>query len=482
MNSPQIKLADPQINAQDPWSDDALDRKFCGETLTKFLENQTAALTIGVNGAWGTGKTFFLRRWEESLKKDGYEVVYFNAWKDDCLDDPLIAIVGQLWKKLKGGTFKEVCDSLKSAAVPVLSKVGLSVLNRGLQIVSGVSVDGINKECLQTGTESAFDQYVSLTDAREDFRTRLQRLADKVFDKTGKPLIYIVDELDRCRPDFAIKVLERIKHLFDIDHVIFVLGIDREQLGRVIQSVYGNIDVENYLLRFIDVDFSLPETNHMEFFNALWKRHGMPNYLETRIRSLPVNVHFLGHPILADTESTTEYLKELFALHRFSLREIERGLNFYKVAMMSTSNHERILPELISVLVLLRIRNNELYEKFLNLTCSLDEIAKFIFPAPLCSPQKDWRKIVVLSAVFSVFKNHMPLEESSEIKILQEIEKGAKSGSSCIFKLLPDTILRAKFHKLVMNTPNFHFSQADVFNLAQKMDLIFRSRVTYEST
>lgn len=59
MENPQIKLAEAEINENNPWEDDALERKFCAETLTKFLENQTAALTIGVNGAWGTGKHFF---------------------------------------------------------------------------------------------------------------------------------------------------------------------------------------------------------------------------------------------------------------------------------------------------------------------------------------------------------------------------------------------------------------------------------------
>lgn len=468
----QIKLSEPKINENDPWTDDALNRNLCAETLTKFLENQTSALTISVNGAWGTGKTFFLRRWEQSLKNDEYEVVYFNAWKDDNLEDPLIAIVGQLWKKLKGGTFKEVCDSLKNAAVPVLKKIGLSILNRGMEFASGISVDGISQEYLQTGTENAFDQYVSLTDAREDFRFRLQWLADKVFSKTRKPLIYIVDELDRCRPDFAVKVLERIKHLFDIDHVIFVLGIDREQLGHVIRSVYGNIDVENYLLRFIDVDFPLPETNHATFFNALWKRHGMSDYLETRIKSLPINTQFLGHPILADAESATDYLKELFALHRFSLREVERGINLYKVAMITTSNQERILPELLPTLVLLKIRNEELYKKFLNVTCTLDEIVNFIFPHPLTSPQNDWKKIVILSSIFSVFKNQSSAEESNERKILTEIEKGAKNNLSCVSRLLPNTILRSQLHKLVTSTPGFHFTQLQVINLARRMNLI----------
>lgn len=198
----------------------------------------------------------------------------------------------------------------------------------------------------------------------------------------------------------------------------------------------------------------------------------MSNYLEARIKSLPTNTRFLGHPILADAESATDYLKDLFTLHRFSLREIERGINLYKVAMMTTSNQERILPELLPTLVLLKIRNGELYEKFLSATCSLDEIANFIFPRPLASPQNDWKKIIILSSIFSVFKNRSSAEESNERKILTEIEKGAKNNLGCVSRLLPDTILRSHLHKLVMNTPGFHFTQLQVTDLARRMNLI----------
>ena len=467
MNSPQIKLADPQINAQDPWSDDALDRKFCGETLTKFLENQTAALTIGVNGAWGTGKTFFLRRWEESLKKDGYEVVYFNAWKDDCLEDPLIAIVGQLWKKLKGGTFKEVCDSLKSAAVPVLSKVGLSVLNRGLQIVSGVSVDGINKECLQTGTESAFDQYVSLTDAREDFRTRLQRLADKVFYKTGKPLIYIVDELDRCRPDFAVKVLERIKHLFDIDHVIFVLGIDRKQLGHVIQSVYGNIDVENYLHRFIDFDVHLPHANQDRFFYKLWEKYKLPEHLTQKANSYPPNTGDIR-----EGEAVYSFMADLLKSLSFSLREIEHCLKLYALIMRMTAPHIRTWPQLAPSLIIVKLKNPSLYRRWVAGSTTPDEIADWLF---LSIPQEKnhGTLLILLAAIYASFKWVFPGCGVPETPVVQAIRGGKPMrdipGIANVIKTLSDNDLNA-FSYYVQNADDIN--RAALIELSRRMDLI----------
>jgi predicted KAP-like P-loop ATPase len=70
-------------------------------------------------------------------------------------------------------------------------------------------------------------------------------------------LIIFIDELDRCRPLYAIECLERIKHIFGIKRLIFVLSIDKKNLAKSIQSQYGNIDTNNYLRRFIDLEFDL---------------------------------------------------------------------------------------------------------------------------------------------------------------------------------------------------------------------------------
>lgn len=76
--------------------------------------------------------------------------------------------------------------------------------------------------------------------------------------KDGTPLIIFVDELDRCRPDFAIEVLERIKHVFNVENIIFILGIDKEALSNSVKSIYGeNTKINGYLSRFIDLEVNL---------------------------------------------------------------------------------------------------------------------------------------------------------------------------------------------------------------------------------
>lgn len=78
MENPQIKLAEEAINEKNPWSDDKLKRQEAAQNLTNLLENQEDALTISLNGEWGSGKTFMLKRWQQQLKNDGYFAIYFN--------------------------------------------------------------------------------------------------------------------------------------------------------------------------------------------------------------------------------------------------------------------------------------------------------------------------------------------------------------------------------------------------------------------
>ena len=90
-----LKLTEPEILVDDIWADDALDRLKVAESLTNLVRDQANSFVISLNGHWGTGKTFFLKRWQQQLKQDGFQAIYFNAWEDDFCDDPLVAIIGQ---------------------------------------------------------------------------------------------------------------------------------------------------------------------------------------------------------------------------------------------------------------------------------------------------------------------------------------------------------------------------------------------------
>ena len=91
----QLKLAEPDVSPEQPWQDDELGREQIAERLTNLIRNQQAPFIISINGQWGTGKTFLLKRWQKDLGKDQFRAIYYNAWEDDFCDDPLLSIIGQ---------------------------------------------------------------------------------------------------------------------------------------------------------------------------------------------------------------------------------------------------------------------------------------------------------------------------------------------------------------------------------------------------
>ena len=258
---PQLRYPEPEIPDKDLWQDDRLGREVMASTLTSIVQHQDNPLTISLDGGWGTGKTFFLKRWQKQLQGKGFHAIYFNAWEDDFHVDPLVAIVGQLAEfmpqkgvaeKAKEG-MQEIMQQIKKEAVPLLYNMTSKLLNTYTG-VTPPSVDSFRQE-------SFFDKYAEQAESKRVFIERLQALAKISRRETGKPLIFVVDELDRCRPTFAIELLERVKHLFDVEGLVFVFGINRRELGKSIRSIYGEIDADIYLRKFFDLNFLLSEVD-----------------------------------------------------------------------------------------------------------------------------------------------------------------------------------------------------------------------------
>ena len=109
-------------------------------------------------------------------------------------------------------------------------------------------------------------------------------MAGKVRDETGHPMVFIIDELDRCRPTFAIELLERVKHIFDVPNLVFVFGINRDELCTSLQSIYGEIDASVYLRRFFDMEFTLQEVDSAKFSRHLMQKFGVDTFLRRLVR------------------------------------------------------------------------------------------------------------------------------------------------------------------------------------------------------
>lgn len=293
------------VDTNNIWQDDALNREREAKVLESLIASQDGPLTLCLDGAWGTGKTFFLRRFKLQWETNGGKALYFNAWEDDNLDDPLIALIGQLWPLLKPSGMDGIVDNIKKCTIPLIKKIAL---NR-------VGVDGKD---VASSASNAFDEYAELQTSRQQLKECLSKVADHFFDTpVHRPLLFIIDELDRCRPSFAIAVLERIKHLFPIKHLVFLIGVDKEQVKASVRSVYGNIDSENYLHRFFDATLKLTQYSSTQFVYAAYGYVHDPN--------IPATIDYIRRTRFEVAQKFCPLIQHF----KMSLREVEVAMRTY---------------------------------------------------------------------------------------------------------------------------------------------------------
>lgn len=241
------------------WDEDLLGRKEVADFLQNLLESDDEIKVINIDSPWGTGKTFFLDNWRQQLERDR-GVVYFNAWEKDYTGDPFISLVAaikdqlekQIGKSVKQRKivkeFKDKASQTFFATAPIMVKL----LGKGVfKKISGVDVDEMNEEvssALDKASEIAIQSIIesSKNDEKvvEGFEVTLKALVSeasriKAKDKE-KPVYILIDELDRCRPTYAIELLERVKHFFSVEGCKFIIATDTGQLLHSVKAVYGS--------------------------------------------------------------------------------------------------------------------------------------------------------------------------------------------------------------------------------------------------
>jgi hypothetical protein len=272
-----VKHSEIEIDEADVFKNDKLDRKDSIIDLSSLIESTTSSFVLSINADWGFGKTTFVRLWQKYLKKEKkINSIYFSAWEDDFSKEPLISILGEI-KKHIDDNFDT--DSEEAKSFDKVKTFGGKVLKRGvpafLKGVTGglVDFDKGFEDAIGAIAESAakelIDNYSKDKEVTQAFKESIKELLSKIDD--SKPFVIFIDELDRCRPLYAIELLERIKHIFGIDGMIFILSIDTKQLSESIKSQYGNIDATSYLRRFIDMEYKLNNPSIDKFCAYLYR-------------------------------------------------------------------------------------------------------------------------------------------------------------------------------------------------------------------
>jgi hypothetical protein len=284
----------------------------------KLLNCLDDCCTIAVNGEWGSGKTFFVKQAKTildagnpqtemdedtrntiqrllasyDLEAGCYATLYYDAWLHDNEDDPILSLM-----------YAAISDGQSSYSAPKEHSI--------LKIAGDVAGALSGKDFSSLFNEIQGSDALSAPKKSSDVHSMVKEFIKELVDEHGNRLAIFVDELDRCKPDYAIRFLERIKHYFEDERVTFIFSVNLSQLQCTVKSYYGSeFDAIRYLDKFFDLRVGLPSVNIEQFIRD--------------------RMNFDNHTLFEGVcIETVRYF-------RFSLRETERYIRLIKIAIHSS--------------------------------------------------------------------------------------------------------------------------------------------------
>lgn len=372
---------------QHPFEDDLLDRKEIANHFVQIIQNTKSPFVFNINSPYGTGKTFFLTRLKVLLEQEKCSTVLYNSWETDWADDPFVAILEEITEEVhriittKDSFITEAAQKAWSYVYPAFKSLGKELAKQclpGAAIILNATDSAINEKNTKN-TAISIEQYQKIKQAKEALKQSLIKFTQEL----NKPLVIIIDELDRCRPDYAVRTLEAIKHFFNIPNVVFILAIDREQIESAISVLYGKKIEDHateYLRKFIDYDFYLPYPDAKKFLNMLLNLHIkdiIKPFCKQKINwAYPIAVamkegiqmNLLEDQILLHMALILKYFTQFL---NFSLRTQEQIIVRMKVLLSSLSvENDILLPELLIWNVCLYTFDRKLFHQFQLTKCS----------------------------------------------------------------------------------------------------------------
>lgn len=259
-----------------------LNRKEYGQFIADYITGEKDGFVLNIDGAWGSGKTEFLKRLYSELLDRDHPTIYIDAWESDFSNAPLTVVTSELITQLS--TFNDDVLSYQSLKTVkrLLGKIFRSTAIAASAITTAKLLNdptigteyakGLLEDKSENYVDSLNEDYKSQRDAISKIRENLSLLAIDLSEKLelNLPIVVLVDELDRCRPNYAIEMLESIKHFFKTENFVFIIATDTQQLCHSIKAVYGNeFESSKYLKRFFDRKALLPIPNLKTYLENL---------------------------------------------------------------------------------------------------------------------------------------------------------------------------------------------------------------------
>lgn len=386
----KCKLEKLEIPTDQPFKNCKLDREKYAEVLKAIITTYDKGFVLAINGKWGTGKTTFVEMWKAYLELDGFHTLYFNAWENDFISDPLVGLLGELKKMNPQKKAEAALTSVINTAGKIVLKATPAMFKGVVKRYAGEEIVDIVCDGIEEGAsmlKKEIENYESQKYSLKQFRKELEKYVDEICDK--KPLIFIIDELDRCNPHYAVKTLERIKHLFNIPNIVFVLSIDKEQLSNSIRGYYGSdlIDANEYLKRFINIEYALPDPDVERFCKYLFDYYDFNT-------TFYHNKNQMVHHEIGAIDDLLLTATSIFKYKKLTLRQVEKIFINIRLSLEMFKNKDRIPTDLLCLLTYLRTCEIDIYERITHKEYKVQELItqiETIFPQSMfdLSTQKD---------------------------------------------------------------------------------------------
>lgn len=338
---------DPQkLRFQGENGRDEFHREQVAANVIQLLKSPIDVSPMVIDGDWGMGKTEFCHKLINKFKDEvklaekpdeaAYHLLYVDAFQADHGDNPLLTILAGLLSlfpenKAKKSLLKKATKVMRFA-VTTAGKAGAAYL---LKQNPDTFTDGLN-DAVQDGANEAIDAVaLALLKDHEKVEENLQALRDALATLVAeKPMVVFIDELDRCRPDFAVQMLEVIKHTFDVPGLQFVLVTNKRQLKAAIHHRYGTqVNAQRYLDKFLKFSFRLPD-----LVFARDRKHVAVVHLLSLLNSSEV---LKGTAVIKQESGVLHFVQELVAENSLSLREVETLARYLEIYhQLSQGLHE----------------------------------------------------------------------------------------------------------------------------------------------
>ncbi len=352
----RIQPKEIEIPPEDPFAFDLLGRREPVEVFSRLISNLEGPCAVALDAAWGAGKTTFLKMWAQYLRNGGYPVVEFNAWETDASGDPFLALSTEITNGLKDWGKRPV--ELKIRRTEMLAK---QVLRRTLPgaLRLGASfvpvVGGELGHAASSWAQDAMSGYVETQQTVRQYRSSLEDMAVAHWDfSEHKPIVVFIDELDRCRPSYAVELLETAKHIFSVEHMVFVLAVNRSELAHSVKALYGEgFGAAAYLRRFFDVDFRLPPPDRKQFMDGLLNSAGVSGFSKQVQNNVMSGIY----------QDSVAALKDFLSEPVFTLRDVGQAVHRFGLVLSSLSANEFVLIRTLTVLIIVESLDPTLYRR-----------------------------------------------------------------------------------------------------------------------